>query len=613
MVDYTYSFARNITWPGERDTYEIKVITQDRALTEAFEELANTKKLRGKKINVSFSNYISIPERVDILFVSGLYNGALQSIIDRITGKPILIITEGSPDQQYVMINFLRSQTGTLAFEFNRANINNQNLKIAPDFDLLGGTEIDVAKLYRQVRDSVRAMEQRSKAVQERMDSLNVNTAVAMKIARDQLKQLDEQRVEIARRQAQLDRQSKVLDSLTVEFRNSQIKLDSVSGQLAEREEQLAVLGEEIVQQQASIAEGDKTLKEQEALIKKRNEEIEERESQLQQMVTIVDTQQDTLVLLILFSVFLVVVLIFAYRAYQARRRDARKLNQQKEELKELLDELQSAQNQLVQSEKMASLGTLTAGIAHEINNAINYVYSGIHVLDSKFAELKPIMQNLKGISEGDQNLEGKVQEILKQKDDIEYDSYESVVDTMIRSIRVGAERTINIVKGLRTFSHAQEESMSEIDIHEDIDVALLFLKNKIGNITIETDLANELPTMYGYSGQVGQAILNIIGNAIDACGDKKDGKINIRTQLNNDKIEIYIKDNGSGIKQEDLDKIFDPFYTTKKIGEGTGLGLSITYGIIEKHNGTITVESTLNEGTEFKIELPLNDQPQDQ
>lgn len=612
MVDYTHSFARNINWPTDKEEYTIRVITQDRNLTAEFDNLAKTKKLKGKPIKVGFSNYVSIPEDVDIIFVSSLYNGALQSIIDRIIGKPILIVTERSPDQQYVMINFIQSAAGGLTFEYNRANIANQNLQVMPEFDLLGGSAIDVAKLYKQARDSVRAMEERSQNVEERIDSLNLQAALAMRIASNQMKTIDEQTKEIERRQQELDRQSATLDSLVTEFKNSQKRLDSLTSILDEREQDLIMLSDEIVLQQANVEEGNRVLQEQEELIELRNKEIAETESRLQEMVTIVDTQQDTLYLLILFSVFLVVVLIFAYRAYQARRRDAKKLNEQKEELSLLLEELQSAQTQLVQSEKMASLGTLTAGIAHEINNAINYVYSGIHILEMKFNEMRPFVGRIKSLDYGDEELREKIKALVEQRNEIEYDQSHDLIDSMVKNIRVGAERTIDIVKGLRTFSRAQEESMDVIDIHDDIEVALLFLKNKLkNNVTVEQNLAKELPTMYGYSGQVGQAILNIISNAIDAASGKEDAKIQITTKVSGEKAIISIKDNGVGIKEEDLDKIFDPFFTTKKIGEGTGLGLSITYGIIEKHHGTIDVKSTLGIGTEFTIELPFNNQPE--
>ena len=589
-VDIVFSAANNIVWPTQPDEYLIKVISQDRSLTSAFRDAAESRQINGKPVTISSSSYVSIPETLEILYVSGQYNGTLQTIINRITGKPILIITEQSTDQQYIMVNLINAPSG-IGFEYNRANMSNQGLSVGTGFSDLGGQEINVAALYRQTRDSARAMEERSRAVQKRIDSLNLNMAVAFKIVTDQTTQ-----IEVGKQQLAL--QSKVLDSLTIALRN--------------REAELVRLGQEIRAQQDTLQQGQLELEQMDKLIEKRNAEIAEKEAELDQMFKYVSNQEQTLILLVAFLVFLVCALIFAYRAYQARKRDAQKLNEQKEELKELLNELQSTQKQLIQSEKMASLGTLTAGIAHEINNAINYVHSGIHVLNNKFSDMKPMMANIKALKEDEADLKVKVKEIIDQKNEIEYDSYESVMDTMINSIQVGAERTISVVKGLRTFSRAQEESMSEIDIHEDIDVALLLLKNKVRpTLRVEKVLADDLPTMYGYPGQVGQALLNLIGNAMDACGNEKDSVVTIKTGFVEDKVIVTIRDNGTGIKKEDLDKIFDPFYTTKKIGEGTGLGLSITYGIIEKHNGKIAVKSVFGKGTEFKIELPLNIQPQ--
>lgn len=594
-ADITHSLLQNIQWPQEKATYKLQVISQKSSLKKAFENMAASKTIEGRALKVGFSNYINIPSDADAIFLSSVYNGGLQTVIDRIGSKPILIITEQSPDQLYVMANLLKSGQ-SVSFEFNKANIENQSLKLKPGFRALGGSEINVAQLYRQVRDAMRTMESRAKSAQDRMDSLNLNTALAYKIAKDNFDQLDAQKLEIERRQKELDRQNGMLDSLTL--------------QLGDSEQQLVQLEGEIEKQEELIKDGDQTLLEQEDLIKKRNREIEKKERELRDMGAIVVTQKNTLWFLIIFSLFLVVVLFIAYRAYQARRKAAKVLNQQKEELKELLDELQSTQTQLVQSEKMASLGTLTAGIAHEINNAINYVHSGIHVLDGKFNEIQPLIADIKELEGGGDTLEQNVAAILKKKEDIGYDSAQEVIHTMIKSIKVGAERTINIVKGLRTFSRGQEENMSEMDLHEDINVSLLLLKNKIHhNVQIKKNFAPALPTMYGFPGQVGQAILNIVGNAIDAISESSDPKILIKTEAVGKKVNIHIRDNGVGIKREDIDKIFDPFYTTKKIGEGTGLGLSITYGIIEKHNGTIKVNSKVGVGTEFKIQLPLNDQ----
>lgn len=596
IVDHVFSFVQNIDWPQEKSSYKVRVITQDRSLTDTFRSLAATTKADGKPIEVGFNSYISIPSDVDVLFISSVYNQALQTVIERIGDKPILIVTEQSPDQQYVMINLLRNGEN-ISFEFNRANIKNQRLAIKQSFERLGGKEINVAQLYRQVRDSMRIMESRTVSVKDTIETLKLRMAIARRLLRENNESLVSLKEEIEEKQLELDGQNEVLDLLTKK--------------LSESEDQLVQLEADIKEQEAALEENIRTLDDQEELINQRNRQIENKEIELGKMERTVDTQQNQLMLLISFAVFLVIILIVAYRAYQARRKAAKVLNQQKEELKDLLDELQSTQTQLVQSEKMASLGVLTAGIAHEINNAINYVYSGIHVLDSKFSEIKPLMSGVRGLGENKENLEAKVDEILKKKEEVEYDSSEEVIGTIIKSIQVGAERTIDIVKGLRTFSRAQEESMSEMDIHDDINVALLLLKNKIKhNVKIKKDLAKKLPVMFGYSGQVGQAILNIIGNALDAIQGREDPKILIRTVATGNIVKVSIRDNGVGIKKDDLDKIFDPFYTTKKIGEGTGLGLSITYGIIEKHNGSIKVESKVGVGTEFKIELPLNDQP---
>lgn len=594
MAEYTFSFANSIQWPGDKDQYNIRVITQDRTLNSEFENLASTTNINGKTVNVSFSSYVSIPSQVDILFVSSTYNGALQSIIDRISGKPILIITERSQDQLYVMINFTG---GSQVFEFNRVNIVNQGLTITPGFNQLGGREIDVAKLYQQIRDAVKDFEERSKAEKDRIDSLNLRSVAGMRI-------MQNQNQEIAEGQ-------KALDSLVTEFANSQRRLDALTQTLNEKEQDLVILSDEILSQQSKVEEGNETLEQQKIRIQQQDAEIALREDRLDKMSTTVKEQANMLTIIVPFSIFLIIVLIFAYRAYQARRRDAKKLNQQKEELSELLEELQSTQTQLVQSEKMASLGVLTAGIAHEINNAINYVYSGIHVLDSKFTQIKPVFNTLRTIDNRDEDLRTKVEQLMTQREEVEYDDAESVMDTMIKSIRVGAERTTEIVKGLRTFSRSEDETMQEIDIHQDIDVALLLLQNRIKqNVSIDRLLTDEMPTVFGYPGQIGQALLNIISNAVDAVGDKEKGRIRIETSFIRGHVFISIKDNGVGIQPEDVDKIFDPFFTTKKIGEGTGLGLSITYGIIEKHHGIIKVNSIPGKGTEFKIKLPLNDQP---
>ncbi|MEM6831670.1 MAG: ATP-binding protein, partial [Bacteroidota bacterium] len=331
------------------------------------------------------------------------------------------------------------------------------------------------------------------------------------------------------------------------------------------------------------------------------------REFRLQEMITIVDSQQITLIYLILFLIVLLALAILIYFAYRGRKRDAKRLLEQKEELSELVKELHQTQSQLVQSEKMASLGVLTAGIAHEINNAINFVYSGIQILEMKFSVIKPVLMEVKDLSIEDSGFKNRIKSLIAEKERVGYNESQELIDQMIANIQIGVERTTEIVKGLRTFSRSEEEEKTKIKVHKEIEVALLLLKSRYKDvIRIEKKFTKGTLEIDGYQGQLGQAFLNIINNAIDAVYKKgKQGKITISTSVKNRFVIISMQDNGVGIPREIKEKIFDPFFTTKKVGAGTGLGLSITYGIVEKHGGVIDVISK-KYGSEFIIKLPL-------
>lgn len=279
-------------------------------------------------------------------------------------------------------------------------------------------------------------------------------------------------------------------------------------------------------------------------------------------------------------------------------------LYQINEELKTQHEELERTQGILIQSEKMASLGVLTAGIAHEINNPINFVYAGVNSLSKDFDDISLVLENLKSIKTSDKPSEiiSNLLTLLKQQQFEE--AYEGIRQT-ISDIKTGAERTAEIVEGLRNFSRTEQYLWSSANIHGIIDGVLMLLKNKYKNrIEIIRNFDPTIDAIDCRPGKINQAILNIISNGIDAIADK--GEITITTKNLGSNISISIKDNGMGIRDEVKAKIFDPFYTTKDVGKGIGLGLSITYGIINEHKGTIKVESSVGEGTNFEITLPV-------
>ena len=267
--------------------------------------------------------------------------------------------------------------------------------------------------------------------------------------------------------------------------------------------------------------------------------------------------------------------------------------------------ELKDTQVQLIHAEKMSSLGQLTAGIAHEINNPINFVVNSSNIIQMNFEEFKEIFEAMLQIRDNDAS---EIKELVARIDPEEMKESLELVDEMLENLNYGADRVTEIVKGLRTFSRFDEAEIKIVDLHENLDSSLLILHNKYKDmeLEIEKEFAQDLPKIECYPGQLNQVFVNIINNAIDAVdATGKPGKIKIASKnLDADKITISISDTGGGIPKENLEKIFDPFFTTKDVGKGTGLGLSISHSIIEQHSGNIKVNSEIGKGTEFVITL---------
>lgn len=285
-------------------------------------------------------------------------------------------------------------------------------------------------------------------------------------------------------------------------------------------------------------------------------------------------------------------------------------LNLSNQELNTALTDLKNAQTQLVDAEKMASLGQLTAGIAHEINNPINFVSSNIKPLRRDIEDIQMLVDKYEELV-SNQNLTEQFGEIVKLKKELDYDYLKHEIDVLLKGMADGAGRTVEIVKGLKSFSRLDESDLKYANVNEGIESTLIILSSTFrGKINIVREL-EPIPEIECFAGKLNQVFMNIINNAAQAVlmahPNDDEGKVILRTKQNGDAVSIHIIDNGTGMSEEVRSKIFDPFFTTKKAGEGTGLGLSIVYSIIELHKGTIEVKSTLGEGTEFIITLPLN------
>ncbi len=279
-------------------------------------------------------------------------------------------------------------------------------------------------------------------------------------------------------------------------------------------------------------------------------------------------------------------------------------------DLHQAMVELKEAESQLVESEKMASLGQLTAGIAHEINNPINFVTSNVKPLNRDVRILLDIVDEMEQIIELDMPLADKKKKVEQYKEDIDFDYLKIEIDQLLSGIGDGASRTAEIVKGLRIFSRLDEDDLKKADINEGLESTLVITNNLLGTkVKLEKHYAN-LPVIECYPGKLNQVFLNIISNAIYAIKKKylenDGGLLTITTTFDETSIYVKIADNGTGMDENTKKRLFEPFFTTKDVGEGTGLGLSIAYNTINKHNGQIQVNSEVGVGTEFILILPL-------
>ncbi|MGF1936250.1 MAG: sensor histidine kinase [Nostoc sp. ChiQUE02] len=301
---------------------------------------------------------------------------------------------------------------------------------------------------------------------------------------------------------------------------------------------------------------------------------------------------------------------------YEQSTQAALQAKAQTQKLQQALHELQLAQTKLIQSEKMSSLGQLIAGVAHEINNPVNFIYGNLRYVAEYAQDLLHLLEKYQKF------LPVAPPELESELDNIDLEFIMEDLPKLLDSMKLGTGRIVEIVQSLKNFSRHDEAEMKAVNIHDGIDGTLMILHHRLKaairrpKIEIVKDYA-KLPLIECYPGKLNQVFMNILANAIDALeegmGNEEipppTGQITIRTEvLDNQWVVIRIADNGPGMKEEVIRRIYDPFFTTKDVGKGTGLGMAISYQIVvDKHGGMLKCRSQPGEGTEFWIQIPIN------
>lgn len=290
-------------------------------------------------------------------------------------------------------------------------------------------------------------------------------------------------------------------------------------------------------------------------------------------------------------------------------------IERSKQRLEDALCRLQEAHAQLLQSDKMASIGQLAAGVAHEINNPIGFISSNLNTLDHYVGELNRVLEICDAMLKGDAGATGPTRELTQRalavRDEVDLDFLMPDIEALIAESIEGTQRVRQIVSDLKDFSHIDNPDLNEEDVNHLLDRTINVAWNELKYRADIVREYGEIPTVLCYGGKLGQVLLNLLVNAAQAIDER--GTITVRTGHVDRTVWVEVSDTGCGIPEANLPRIFEPFFTTKEVGTGTGMGLHLAYKIVEAHAGNIRAESVEGQGTTFRIELPMGGPPEAQ
>ena len=598
-----FRLGESISWPDEEkiDIFRFGILTGDSALITELKKVTRIKKLRDKPIKIFVNDEISGYYQLQGVFIDSDHLNSLNGIVKQTKGKRgILIITYNSHELLLSMINIYKDENeSSLRFKINKQSLDENGFKYKHDLLLYGGNLMDVKDLFISTNEQLTTKNSEIDSMTKALEVLKDESAYYSNQIRglsDQmrliLERVGEREKDVVALSNDINRKDSSLNLLNRELLAQRNNKELLAIQLKNKIDSISLAEENLSRLNAQLEEKKKQVSESKAVITSQSVKIKEQEKGLFWAVII--------------GVILLAIVTTVVIALIIKKQLAEKLSAQKEELLATLTKLNDTQKQLVESEKLASLGMLTAGIAHEINNPINFISSGNQALEMILEELWEKIEELSPDSSSSaKELAGQIQGFL---DSVERGGYRETIKEVVANIQMGVTRTSEIINSLRTYTRRSDSEEMFVSVNNSIDEALVMLKHKYKyRVEIKKELG-EIPEITALPGKLNQVFVNVLSNAFDAIVDK--GVVNISTRYRSEMslIEIVVEDNGKGIEKEDVDKIFDPFFTTKDPGSGIGLGMYISYGIVSQLGGTIKIDSERGRGTTIEITLPVSD-----
>lgn len=593
---YLVKIANNFTWEISQKPIEIGVLSNNHDFYTTLQKYAQRKNIGGRNINITLLQSTEAMGTYDVLYIGEEKNKNLSDFKKELEGMRTLLFTNFAPNVESSMINFYLSHDQRIKFKINTTLLKKHQFEPSNLMLVLGGSENDILSLFEE-KDSSIVFERNSALILKAENSEKEKLLKKIELRMDSIKKsLQTKNEEIKSKSKEIKNINSELFKQKNRLKKIAKKIHSTSQKLEKKESKIK-LQEQLINNQSSV------FQKQKKEIQLRNNRIKSQDSILEKQENLLSLKEQYLNYAYVFSLVLLGILLFAVITFLGKQKSNKELAIRNEKLKKTLETLQQTQAKLVQNEKMASLGMVTAGMAHEINNPMTFVYAGVNILKTEIITYRDIIN---GLIEANNRTSKTIKDTRVSDLLLEYSDTQKSVDQTISDIELGAKRVTDIVNSLQNFSRLNEDDVKTIDMHEAIQSTLKILGSHAKNkkITIATNIDSSPLNIECFPASINQVIVNLISNAIDACPDQ-DGKINIKAYINENICIIKIEDNGCGIEEKNIGKIFDPFFTTKTIGKGTGLGLSISYNIIKKHNGSIAVENNSNGGACFTLEIP--------
>lgn len=564
-----YQLTSHVQWPNTNNNVFTITIYDSSEIYNTLQKIKG-RKIQGRKVRLQQTTNLDLIKKSQLVFIPQKHKKQLDHLALTLNNKDILLISDSvTTNKHNVMINFVLNN-GSVNFEVNKENIISSGLTIDSDVLLLGGTELDVVQIYRQMKADLQGVEAHSVLILNKLSTYKKNISEANKKLIILNEKINAESLIINNKNLELNAAKEQVRQLNTDVQKKQEQYDSIIDRMSESQENLRLV-------ELKIAKSNEQFLLQKELIIASSNKLSIQDTKIKD-------QQTTLIRTFILSLIFFFITIFITVQFIHNKRITKNLDKAN---KDLL----SAQDKLVEAEKFSALGLLTAGFSHELNTPLGISITGISFIQDSIKKLQLLMTN------------GKLSK----------NNLGDIVENIDNALSLTADNLDKCSELIFTFKEVSvdhsQDILATIKLQDHIDLALMYISSELNENNIIFKVIGDNPTITTYPDLLSRVIKSIVNNAIQhAYQGKALKQVIVEVQNHDNHISITIEDNGIGMTAETLNKLYDPFFTTSR-GKGyTGLGMNIVYNLVVKNlQGNITSTSEINKGSTIKIDLPYS------